>query len=549
MKKILIFIISIGLAASTAAQLIKITFNGVSKSKNYRLILDGTSYYSNSNISKNGTQAKKTIVLSDMELGSHKMEVYRLSNNKINGNPLYSNTFQLQQGFDMNITVNGNGQVTFSERRNRNTDYGNLPNKTPMADADFDQLLQNVNSRFSQSSKTNVVRNAFSNTNYYFTTSQVRELISLITSENTRLELAKVAYLKVTDAANFTQLYDVFNSTASKEEMNSYIRNNSNNGNNDNQNNIKNGMAENQFSQLLQNVNNQYDQSGKFSVERDAFNNTSNNFSTSQIRRLIYLLNSESDKLSLAKLSYARVTDKSSFTSVYDLFSSQASRDDLNNFINGTTTNTKTPVAEYQFNQLVQKVTNQGNQGGKFNTVRDAFNTTSNYFSTAQVKQLLLLINSENDRLALAKLSYARVSDIANFISLYDLLNSASDKNDLNSYVIQNGGTGSNTQYNTRTPMADAAFSQVLQKAGNHFLPWDKVRDVKDAFNNTFYYFTTAQIRQLLSLVSSESDRLELAKLAWARVTDPAYFTQLNDLFSNQSSRDDLNVYINAHPF
>jgi hypothetical protein len=50
-------------------------------------------------------------------------------------------------------------------------------------------------------------------------------------------------------------------------------------------------------------------------------------------------------------------------------------------------------------------------------------------------------------------------------------------------------------------------------------------------------------------VIASENDKLELAKLAWSRVTDPAYFTQLFDLFTTQAYRDDLNAYIQAHPF
>jgi hypothetical protein len=149
----------------------------------------------------------------------------------------------------------------------------------------------------------------------------------------------------------------------------------------------------------------------------------------------------------------------------------------------------------------------------------------------------------------LAKQSYLRVTDPTNFTSLYDLFYTQAYRNDLNNYVIQNGGTGTTVQYNTRTPMADATFSQVLQKVSNHFLPWDKVRDARDAFNNTSYYFTTSQIRQILGVIASENDRLDLAKLSWSRVTDPTNFTQLYDMFTTQASRDDLNAYVQAHPF
>jgi len=316
-------------------------------------------------------------------------------------------------------------------------------------------------------------------------------------------------------------------------------------------------MADYQFSQLLQTVNSQYSQSGKVTAITGAFNNASNYFSTAQIRQLLSLVNSESDRLALAKQSYARVSDAAAFTSLYDLFYSQSSRDDLNNFINGnsnTQTNTRTVMADYQFNQLLQNVNSQYNQAGKFNAITSAFNTTGNYFSTAQVRQLLSVVNSESDRLALAKLSYLRVIDAVNFTSLYDLLYSQASRNDLNTYVIQNGGTGTNVQTNIRIPMADATFNQIYQKARNHIRPSSTVTELKDAFNNTSYYFSTAQIRQLLSLISnsilsSETDLLEVAKLSWHRVTDPVNFTQLFDLFTTQANRDALSAYIQARPY
>ena len=455
MKRCLIFLLSGILTLSVTAQTITITFNGVNKNKNYQIVLDGTSYYSNSVTDPNS----KKITLTNQQLGSHTIAVYRLRtnagtyNNGTNTNPygnaIYSNRFRLRQGYDMDIIVNGNGRVMFSEKSIINEpDEDDDQDVSPMSDATFDQLLQSVRSKYLQSSKVTVIRNAFVNTANYFTTEQVGQLISLITSETNKLTLAKLAYPKVTDPSNFSQLYEVFASEESKNEMNIFIRNNPNNNT----------------------------------------SNTNNN-------------------------------------------------------------NSRSPMANYQFNQLLQNVNSQYNQAGKFNTINSAFNTSGNYFSTAQIRQLLSLVNSESDRLALAKLSYLKVTDPANFTSLYDLFYNQSYRNDLNNYVIQNGGIGTTVQYNTRTPMADAMFSQVLQKVSNHFLPWDKVRDAKEAFNNTSYYFTTSQIRQILDVIASQNDRLDLAKLAWSRVTDPSNFTQLFDLFTTQAYRDDLNAYIQAHPF
>lgn len=582
MKKILIVLLSGILTLSVTAQTITVKFNGTNNTRNYQVLLDGTSYYSNSAIDANSNASvKKEITLTNQQLGSHTIEVYRLrntgtytngTNTPTTGRAIYSNTFQLRQGYDMNISINGNGQVTFQEQRIRSRG-GRGTQVTPMADVTFNQLLQSVRSRYSQASKFALERDAFLKTTNYFTTSQVRQLLLLITSEANRLSLAKLAYPRVSDPTNFTELYDVFNTIASRDAMNTFIRNNPNNnnsgsrwGNNPNNNNPNNNnpnnntrtaMADYQFSQLLQTVNSQYSQSGKVTAITGAFNNTANWFSTSQLRQLLLLVNSESDRLALAKQSYARVSDASAFTSLYDLFYSQSSRDELNNFINGNTNtqpNTRTVMADYQFSQLLQTVNNQYNQGGKFNAINNAFNTTGNYFSTGQIRQLLTLVNSESDRLALAKLSYLRVIDPTNFTTLYDLLTSQASRNELNTYVIQNGGTGTTVQTNTRLAVSEATFNQIYQKARNHIRPSSTVADLKDAFNNPSYYFSTAQLRQLLALVSnsilaSETDLLEVAKLSWHRVTDPANFAQILDLFTSQANRDALNAYIQARPY
>jgi hypothetical protein len=470
MKKFLLLMISGIITLASIAQTLTLTFNGTNRNRNYQVVIDGASYYSNTATDPTNTNAsvKKDITLSNQSVGSHTIEVYRVRNNNanntgttsnINGNAIYTNTFQLRQGYDMNVAISGNGQVTFSEKRVRtrgnNRGYGQQ-SIAPMTDESFNQLAQTVRNKWGQAGKITLEQSAFNNSANYFTTAQVRQLLLLVTSENNRLSLAKLAYPRVVDAANFTQLYDVFNTVASRDNMNAFIRNNPNNNGNWTGNNTTN------------NTNNTY----------------------------------------------------------------------------------RTPMADYQFSQLLQSANNQYNQSDRLYTIRNAVNNSNNYFTTAQVRQLLSIITSESDRLATAKLSYLRVTDPANFTSLYDLLYSQASRNELNNYVVQNGGSTNynNTQYTNKTPMADDQFTQLVQKANNHFLPWDKVRDVRDAFNNTSYNFTTAQIRQLLTIASAEKDRFELAKLSWSRVTDPANFTQLYDVFNTQSYRDDLNAYMQSHP-
>ena len=57
---------------------------------------------------------------------------------------------------------------------------------------------------------------------------------------------------------------------------------------------------------------------------------------------------------------------------------------------------------------------------------------------------------------------------------------------------------------------------------------------------------STAQAKQLINYVSDEANRLQLAKSSYRNITDPANFNQLYDLFSNQSSKDELTAYVNS---
>jgi hypothetical protein len=71
----------------------------------------------------------------------------------------------------------------------------------------------------------------------------------------------------------------------------------------------------------------------------------------------------------------------------------------------------------------------------------------------------------------------------------------------------------------------------------------------RDVFINSNNYFSTNQVRQLLLLINAESNRLELAKLAYKSVTDPSNYLQINNILDTQSSRDELSNYVKNYRF
>ena len=231
--------------------------------KNFEAVIDDVSYYSENTAGNNRTSNNRnTIWLNNFQPGQHTIQVYSLkngSNEERSGNtPVYTSTFNVRQGFDTKIAVRNNGQVQFSERQgadnsnqntttnnngdyNRNTkdgngDYSNgnqnqnqnYNTKVAMSDDDFTLLKDNISKQWIPGSKMTALRNEFVTGGHYFTTIQAKELIEFVTDENNRLELAKASYPIITDQDNFRQVYDLFRSQSSKDEMDRFIRNSQN---------------------------------------------------------------------------------------------------------------------------------------------------------------------------------------------------------------------------------------------------------------------------------------------------------------------------------
>jgi Domain of unknown function (DUF4476) len=317
-------------------------------------------------------------------------------------------------------------------------------------------------------------------------------------------------------------------------------------------NEYHNPMTPANFNALLNNVKQQRSTNGKRTVIANAFNRVNNYFSTNQVVQLIQQVNSESFRLQLAKLAYPTITDRNNFNQVYDLLNSQASRNELDNYINdynnGDTedsndNNTNGAMSDANFNTLYQTIQKQWPVNTQINSITNAFNNTNNNFNTYQARQLILLISSESNRLQLAKLSYRSIVDRNNFTQLYDVLNSQSSKDELTAYVNNYNGNGNNSN----GAMSDANFNSLYQTIQQQWPVNTQISSITNAFNNSNNYFTTYQAKQLIQLISSESSRLELAKMSYRSIVDKNNFNQLYDLFNSQSSKDELAAYINNY--
>jgi hypothetical protein len=290
MKNFFTLIMAGLMSVSAFASDITVTFTG---NKTYQVLIDGRS------INDNGYD-NSTIYLNNLRSGQHYIQVYKGNGNRQRENKVvYASDFTVRPQYDLFITIDRKGRVSMDERagaynsgngndrwnngntqgRRNNRDhadrrydnnrndrngrhdddddddryerngnyqnggYGNGRNNNggygqnnggynkggygngynqAVSSGEFQQLVANVRSEWFASGKLNTAKQGISN--YYFATSQVGQLMQLFSSDNDKLELAKLAYSKTVDPANYTSLYNLFSYQGSRDDLNAFIR-------------------------------------------------------------------------------------------------------------------------------------------------------------------------------------------------------------------------------------------------------------------------------------------------------------------------------------
>ncbi len=411
----------------------------------------------------------------------------------------------------------------------------------PLTDEKFRIIYNEVLSEPGSSDKNYYLQNFFSKDFNYYTSSQAKQFIQLITTETERFELAKIAYRGITDRENYGEVYQLLSNSSNRTALLAYIRSYDNE-------NARQAMSVTDFNTLYQSVYNQTNNSSRYYAINNALIKTGNYFTVSQTKQLIQLVNEENSRLQLLKNAYKVLTDRANYSQLNDLLSSSASRNEFNSYVanydNGYDVGGGVAMNEADYNTLYRSIDDAWNSSTRFNLTAAAFNNTKNYFTTYQVRQLLLLTTTESDRLSLAKIAYDNVIDLNNYTQLYELFSSTSSKNDLAKFVSDmqyGGGTV------LKTPMTDAEFNSMSRDIQFTFGIGAKMSALAAIFNKETNYFTVQQAKQLIQMVSAEYNRLELAKSSYNNITDPVNFTQIYDIFSTQASKDELAAYVSSN--
>ncbi len=537
MKTIFFFLAGCITTISVSAQSVSNVTITVRGNNNEAIVIDNTEYVVYNDYT---TNTNTPIVVSNLQAGQHTLQIKRADE----ANPS-STIFTTRTGYDLQIIIAANGSVQLRETKWK-AGNNNSQNIVAMSVTDFNNLYSSIRNQWGSAKKMTMVSDAFANTNYYFTTAQAKQLIQLVNSQSNRFTLAKASYRSITDPTNFTLLYDVLNSQSHRDQLATYVSTY-------NAGSSSTAMTAATFNTIYKTAQRQATTNSKVSYIYNAFTNTNNYFTVAQARQLVQLGPDEANRLYLAKISYRSIIDRNNFSQMNSLLSSQASRNELNTFVNtydnSNPVYTRIAMKEAEFNTLYRDIQNRYGIGAKMSALSNVFATENHYFTTTQAKQLIQLVSDESNRLELAKGSYDNIVDQANFSQLYDIFSNSS-RNSLEVYVRDHQTDPVYTPpVYTKTPMSSSSFTSLYNEVRNTYGFGAKMSRLTDIFANENYYFTVAQAKQLVQLVSAESNRLELAKSAYGNITDPENFNLMYDLLTSQSSKNELATYVNTYSY
>lgn len=203
------------------------------------VVIDGTIR------SGSGTQ----LTINFQQAGSHHLSILRTAQNRWGSYPteVYNGYLNVDPGSVTYATIDAWGNLNLE---NGNYGYANNqhqcgnhhPRQQPvnsqqarkhgtgyqnyfMNDAAFEQLKQSIRNRSFDSSKETIALQALNSNN--LSARQVREILELFTFENTRLKVAKQAFLQSRDRQNFYVVNDAFTFSSSITDLNRFISENS----------------------------------------------------------------------------------------------------------------------------------------------------------------------------------------------------------------------------------------------------------------------------------------------------------------------------------
>lgn len=346
----------------------------------------------------------------------------------------------------------------------------------PMSNFEYQQRLRGVQAAKTDGERLTAARELLRSG--CVTAAQVKDIALLFQNDFDRLDFAKAAFARTFDQNNFYEVYDAFMYFSTVFRLHDATRpapapveqrppanapanpaatprfpavNYPDHTNYKGRINCSSPMSDAQFNTVANNMFGQTADAARLLIGLDAAANQC--LSTAQAMRLASLMELEQNKVNFLRQAYTRVFDVANYPQAVQILSSQASQQELLNFVNNqnspvttqptnptTTPPATTPAAPpcnlsvAEFNQMKATIQAQRFENTRISGMRQALRSKK-CISTAQVRELLKMFSFEASKLDLAKFAHEFVHDKDNYYTVSEEFSFDSSKEDFNRFL------------------------------------------------------------------------------------------------------------------
>lgn len=199
-----------------------ISVNGY-PNQSFSVFIDGREYEADQN---------NEVYITRVGLGSHVLRIVRqggVYNSHLPKQLYYSRIF-VRSKSQLDFVINRNGKVFKDEFPLSYNNYDYNPNPggynrpdymQPMDAGDFENFKRTLQAQGFDSERLMIVKQVMGMS--YFKVNQVREIMRLFSFDETKLEIAKLAYSRTVDRENYYGVNEELTYSSSKEDLNRYL--------------------------------------------------------------------------------------------------------------------------------------------------------------------------------------------------------------------------------------------------------------------------------------------------------------------------------------
>jgi hypothetical protein len=334
-----------------------------------------------------------------------------------------------------------------------------------------------------------------------------------------------------------------------------------------------------QFQQIQRELTIVQDQNQRYSAVERAIRNC---LSTNQLIELLGFISEDIDRLTLAIEAYPRITNKQDVYDIYNSFAYFSSAFRFHDYIQTTKVpvvpispinpgnpvlvnprpveitfpllnypdaslyngpkNCITSLSENDFRMYVREIATMKLENEKMDYAISL--ATRTCLSTAQAMKLATSLNIENNRLDLLKKTYLRIYDEANFDFATQVFTHIPNQAALREFLIAMRKAKLAVPVAPLCHVNEMEFKTIKEPLAAESSSSTRLSIARDQIPR-YKCYKSNQIKQLVALFSSSSDKLNLAKFAFDYVADKEnYFFELSPLFPSSMDRQSLSNYI-----